>query len=301
MGTRPDDQDHRRAGPSERLLVVTADDYGLTTATSRAILEAHERGLVTAVSVLPNAPATATTLSWLADHDTLEVGAHLALVGEDPPVSPAASIPTLVDRHGRLPASWRHLVPAMAARRIDPDDLRREVTAQLEVVAGAGRPVTHLNAHQHLHLWPLVRPLVLAAALERGIGFVRTPGSEGRGPTSIVVRRLARTLRADLGAAGLATTAAFVGLDQAGHLDGPTLQAALGRVQGTSVEVNLHPGAPTDPDRHRYRWGYRWGAELAGALDPRSRAEAADAGFRLVGPSAVPRPDPTHRPGPSGR
>lgn len=43
-----------------RKLVVTADDFGLTRATSAAIIEAHRNGIVTAVSVLGNGPTGGT-------------------------------------------------------------------------------------------------------------------------------------------------------------------------------------------------------------------------------------------------
>ncbi|QXC60286.1 ChbG/HpnK family deacetylase [Aquihabitans sp. G128] len=275
--------------PTTRQLVVTADDYGLTTATAEAIVTAHRQGIVTATSVLGNGPATVATLSLLEGAPDLEVGAHVALVGEDPPVAPAVAIPTLVDRRGRFRPSWRRLVVDLGAGRVDPADVRRELAAQLEVVASGGRPITHLNLHQHLQLWPVLRAPILEAAAAHGIGFVRRPWSEARGPTGVVVRRLARSLGTDLAAAGLATSDGFVGLDGAGSFDGRTLRDALAHVAGDVVEVNLHPGAIQDGERHRYRWAYRWADELAACTDPRSRSAVAAAGFALVGPSSVTR------------
>ena len=89
------------------LLIVNADDYGLTEATSRAILDCHDHGVVTSTSVLTLAPGFDRTAAWLTDHPGLGVGVHLALVGEDPPLLSSSEIPTLVDEAGRLPISWR--------------------------------------------------------------------------------------------------------------------------------------------------------------------------------------------------
>ncbi|MDP9418579.1 MAG: ChbG/HpnK family deacetylase, partial [Actinomycetota bacterium] len=81
---------------SRRLLIVNADDYGLTAGVSRGILRAHREGIVTSTSVLAVAPGFATTVGWLGESPQLDVGAHLAAVGEDPPLLSAAEIPTLV-------------------------------------------------------------------------------------------------------------------------------------------------------------------------------------------------------------
>ena len=96
-------------------LIVTADDYGLTDATARAILTAHLDGVVTATSVLALAPGALERLAWLDDAGDLAVGVHLAVVGEDPPLLSAREIPSLVDRRGALAESWRRLVPRLAA------------------------------------------------------------------------------------------------------------------------------------------------------------------------------------------
>lgn len=272
--------------------MVTADDFGLTPGTSQAILEAHRSGIVTAVSVLGNGPATLATLNLLDDVPDLEVGVHVALVGEDPPLSPAHTIPTLVDRKGRLPTSWRRLLSDLIRRRIDPDDIRTELDAQVALVGSGDHRLTHLNLHQHVHLWPSVRPLVLEAAAAHDIAYVRTPRSSRRSPSGLAIRALARMLATSLASADLATSDRFLGLDEAGAWDGDSLRGALATVQGSVVEVNVHPGAPEDSARDRYRWGYQWGSELAALVDPSTRAVASRAGFRLAGPSAVGRSAP---------
>ena len=70
------------AGPAPaRLLIVNADDYGLTEKVSRAILKAHRGGIVTSTSVLTLAPGFESTVGWLHSAPRLGTGAHLAAVG----------------------------------------------------------------------------------------------------------------------------------------------------------------------------------------------------------------------------
>lgn len=279
-------------GP-DRLLIVNADDYGLTEGVSRAILRAAREGIVTSTSVLAVAPAFEATTPWLADSG-IGVGAHLAAVGEDPPLLSAREVPTLVDRSGAFSRSWRQLLPKVAVRRVDPDDLRREFTAQMERIQGTGLAVTHVDTHQHVHLWPAIGAVVLDVAAAAGVRAVRIIRSAARSPVGLTVGRLGRRFERRAGAAGFRWPATATGLDEAGTLGGPRLVEAidrLGSVVGasagsaagsvSSAELAAHPGEGGDPDLDRYRWGYQWGDELAALCSPEARAAVDRHGFRL--------------------
>lgn len=264
------------------LLIVNADDYGLTEGVSRAILRAHSGGIVTSTSVLAIAPAFERTAAWLADAPTLGTGAHLAAVGEDPPVLTAREIPTLVDRNGRLPMSWRSFLPRMAAGRIDPDDVYREFGAQLDRIQAAGVEIDHFDSHQNLHLWPAVRDVVLRLGDERGVNAVRVTRSDGRRLVGNVVRRLSAALVRRCDVAGWAYPAASTGLDEAGHLDVGAMVQSLTRlaaVGAPTAELATHPGEREDPALARYRWGYTWGDELEALCSATVRTAVDELGF----------------------
>jgi predicted glycoside hydrolase/deacetylase ChbG (UPF0249 family) len=267
-----------------RLLVVNADDMGLTPGVCRAVHRGHTDGVVTSTSVLAVGAAFDEAAARLRDLPGLGVGAHLAIVGEDRPLLSAGEIPTLVDRDGRLPLSYRTVVARGAAGRIDPDDVRREFAAQLERVAGIGVPITHLDTHQHTHLWPAVAGVVVELARKAGVASVRLPTSRSRGPVGLGVRLLSGRLRARLQRAGLRTTGDYAGLDEAGALDGPRFAGALRRLARSgaeSAEVNTHPGEAGEAALGRFGWGYRWGDELAMLTAPATRDLVGRLGYRL--------------------
>ena len=274
-----------RAAPAgERLLIVNADDYGLTDKVSRGILRAHRNGIVTSTSVLTLAPGFDTSVRWLLDERRLGIGAHLAVVGEDPPLLSAAEIPTLVDGKGRLRISWKQFLPRVAAGRIDPDDLRREFSAQIERILSAGLTIDHLDTHQNVHLWPMVRDVVLDVGETFDIKVIRVTRSSAPTPVGLTVRTLARRLERKLRRRGWQSAAASTGLDEAGRLDLPSMIKALHRLAATrapSAELATHPGEPSDPARARYRWDYLWDAELAALTSGTVRHAVKEYGFRL--------------------
>jgi predicted glycoside hydrolase/deacetylase ChbG (UPF0249 family) len=276
-----------------RLLIVNADDYGLTERISAGILRAHREGIVTSTSVLAVGPAWPKVARRLEDHPDLGVGVHLAAVGEDPPLLTGPEIPTLVDRRGHLHESYKGLIARRAAGRVDPSDLRREFTAQLEAVLELGVPIGHLDAHQHLHLWPPVGAVVLDLARRFSIPAVRVPHYRGLVPLALAVTVLARRLAARAGRMGLRYPHDGTGIEVAGRLDHERLVAMLGRLSrrgAQAVELTVHPGEPDDPDRARYHWGYSWPDELAALTTVDAREMVTRLGFRLATYAEIPPP-----------
>ena len=274
---------HEPAGAAP-LLIVNADDYGLTPGVSRAILAGHRDGIVTSTSVLSLAPGFAPTVGWLRDAPDLGTGAHLAAVGEDPPLLSAREVPTLVDKKGRMWSSWRVFLPRAAAGRIDPDDLRREFGAQIEAIAGAGVTIDHLDTHQNIHLWPMVSDVVLELGEQHGVRTVRVTRSTAKSPVGITVKRLATRLEGQLRERGWVWPEASTGLDEAGCLELGAMVGALSRLAATgarSAELATHPGGADDPARERYRWSYQWEDELAALRSATVRAAVDELGFEL--------------------
>lgn len=273
-----------------RLLVVTADDLGLTEGVNEAVRRAHTGGMVTATSLLAVGTAFDHAAAMLRDHPTLELGAHLAIVGEDRPLLTAREIPTLVDAQGRFPLSYRTVVRRGLAGRVDPADVERELSAQLDRVLGVGVPVTHVDTHQHTHLWPVVGRVVADLAVRARIPGARLPRSHAHGPVRLGVSVLASRAARRLRGAGLVSTQDYAGLDEAGGLDAARLLRtfdALASRGAATAEINAHPSIPGDPDLDRFAWGYRWADELAALTDPAVRRRVEDAGYRLAGFSDV--------------
>jgi predicted glycoside hydrolase/deacetylase ChbG (UPF0249 family) len=274
------------AAAATRLLIVNADDFGLTDGVCRAIVRAHREGIVTSTSVLAVGPAFTRCAPMLDDAPDLGVGVHLAAVGEDPPLLTAREIPTLVDKRGRFPLGWRQFLPRMALRRIDLADLEREFTAQGEAVRatiGAHR-ITHLDTHQHLHLWPRIDALVCRLARAWNVPGVRVTRSLGGSLKGRAVNILGARLDRHARHVGLAVPGIFAGFDEAGDVTTARLVDVIDQLDHAgevTAEIGVHPDEHDDPDLARYEWGYRWGDELDALVSPVARDAVQRAGFTL--------------------
>ena len=267
-----------------RLLVVTADDFGLTDGVNRAVVRSHREGIVTSTSLLAVGRAYQSAVELARRTPTLTVGVHLAAVGEDPPLLAPSDVPSLVDGSGHFPLSYRTVLRRAFLGRLDVEDVRREFRAQIERVLGDGLAVSHLDTHQHLHLWPAVARVVTELARDFGIPAVRLPRSHRHGPLGVGVGVLASGLARRLDGAGLRRTVDFAGLDEAGAMDRglPAALTGLARRGGVTAELNAHPGEADDPELARFSWGYRWDRELAALTDPALATLVTGTGFRLA-------------------
>jgi predicted glycoside hydrolase/deacetylase ChbG (UPF0249 family) len=243
-----------------RHLIVNADDFGLTGGVSRGILDAHRRGIVTSTTALASLPPQPDLDAEATALPALGMGLHVNLTW-GPPVSPPASVPSLVDAEGRL-----HRDPAVVGERADPDEVRRETEAQIEAFAGRfGRRPTHLDSHHHAHRQPRVAEAVLQVALAAGLP-VR---SQDPGFRDGLRRRGARTPDHFLGG------------------DGPEpywttsrLLDALAALSAGVTELMCHPGR-FDEALAYSRYGRQRETELAAMCDAEARATVERLGIRL--------------------
>lgn len=269
-------------------LVLTADDFGIAPEVNEAVELACRRGPLRAASLMVAGPAAGAAIALARRLPGLRVGLHLALL-EDLPLLPAAEIPALVDRHGRLRRDMVRLALELVLRPAVRRQLRREIAAQFQAFRRTGLQLDHVNAHRHYHLNPVVAAAVLEIGAEHGMRALRVPleppavlaaAEPGFRPAAAPEGVWAAWLRRRARRAGLAVPDAVFGLRWSGALTAGRLAGLLRHLPPGLCEIYLHPAtADGFPGQGP---GYRGTAELQALLDPRLQAALARAG-RPVG------------------
>jgi chitin disaccharide deacetylase len=140
--------------------ILCADDYGLAPGVGAAIRELIAQGRLSATSCMtagPYWPEEARLLAPLAGR--ADIGLHFTLTDQTPAGPMPKSAPD-----GRLPTVGR-LMKAAYTGRLDPAEIAGEFARQLHnFTAALGRPPDFIDGHQHVHLLPVVRDVVAAAA-----------------------------------------------------------------------------------------------------------------------------------------
>ena len=139
-----------------RSIAVCLDDFGLHPGVNQAALQLANLGRITAVSCMVAAPAWTAGAARLADlpRERVDLGLHLDFTEHTFDAKARRRLPVLI---------------ALAqTRRLDPALIRREIVAQLDAFEQAvGRIPAHVDGHQHVHQFPVIRETLIAVLLER--------------------------------------------------------------------------------------------------------------------------------------
>lgn len=206
----------------ERVLIVNADDFGLSKGQNFGIIEACKNGLVTSTTALVNGAAISHAAQLSRCVPELAVGMHFVLtLGE-----PLTAMPGLT-REGRL-GKW---IWQMAEEDTLPlDEIARELESQYRrFIELFGQEPTHIDSHHHVHMITQIYPIVAAFAREKGVALR-------------IDRQLATLsgLAQDAARSSEGFASEFYGESVSQTLFLQTLDASLARDE-KSLEVMCHP------------------------------------------------------------
>ena len=131
----------------ERRLIIHADDLGMSHAVNRATFEALEHGWVTSASILVPCPWFPEVAAWAKKHQDADLGIHLAVNSEWTgfrwgPLSGRGAVPSLLDDQG-----YMALLEEGVVQRAKPDEVEKELRAQIDFARTSGVNITHLDSH----------------------------------------------------------------------------------------------------------------------------------------------------------
>jgi hypothetical protein len=125
-----------------RALIISCDDLGLSQASNTGVMEALRHGSATCASLMVPAPWARHAAGLIRPGD--DIGVHLTLNAEHETYrwGPITHAPSLLSGDGGFPRSltdlWEHA---------DPEEVRRELRAQISRAIAWGVDVTHLAPH----------------------------------------------------------------------------------------------------------------------------------------------------------
>jgi predicted glycoside hydrolase/deacetylase ChbG (UPF0249 family) len=233
-------------------LIINADDLGADEGRNEGIFEAIRAGVVTSASILPNGPALGHALQWIraGSFEKVSFGVHLNLT-EGRPLS--HDVELLTGPGGDFPgkAAAQRLLMRKGDGGLEAA-VAREADRQITVLQKAGVPLSQIDGHQHIHVFPAVIGPVLDVAKHHGIRWMRIPDEPvpdtGAGiPGNLLEEArffsaLGKDARGRLGETGIKASGHFRGLLLKGRLSLETLLAAMEQLPDGLTELMVHPG-----------------------------------------------------------
>ncbi|MFA7405317.1 MAG: hopanoid biosynthesis-associated protein HpnK [Pelobacteraceae bacterium] len=266
-----------------RQLVITSDDFGLSSGVNRAVEQAWENGLLTCASIMPGAAAYDEAVSIARRNPALQIGLHLTLV-QGHGVLPREEIPELVDAGGNFSNN-----PVTAGMRYFFDrglycQLKREIEAQIVRVLDSGIPLTHIDGHLNIHLHPTVFRILAELMPRYGITTFRLAREQlaqnlrfdrermfGKSVEHVIFGILTDHAMPVLDRLGIRYASEVKGVLNSGRMTEEYLLNIIDGVQEGLTEIYFHPGILPDAEISRRMPVYRHPEELAAITSPAVR------------------------------
>lgn len=259
---------------SERKLIVTADDFGLSTGINNGIRDAYLNGIVTRTSLVSSGEAFDHAVALAKQHEGLKVGVHLTLI-EEQPVSRSNIISSLLGPDGKFLIDYKAFFIRYVLRKINLDEVCIELESQIQKVLKAGLNINHLDSHQHLHMLPGIFTITLELAKKyeiRKIRIIKYGISHIKHLKELGMALFETISRKNIMSSGLEFTDSFFGLNESGNLSESYLLHFLDKLQPGTTELMCHPGYMDSDLYSRYHhWAINmhYDSEIAALLSKR--------------------------------
>jgi predicted glycoside hydrolase/deacetylase ChbG (UPF0249 family) len=270
-----------------RVLILHADDLGLSLASNEASIATIEAGPVTSVSIMMVCPWVPHFVDWLREHPKVDAGLHLTMTSEWGPFrwAPAAgrnAVPGLVDPRGYMHDSVRDVV-----KHATPDEVEKEIRAQIAQAERLGINVTHIDSHMGaLYASPAFFERYMKVAIEKGLPFLiagghLTKARENEGDDVVDALQQVVPVVWEAGLPVLddidTSTYAWDGLDKTGRF-----VEAIRTLKPGVTWLNVHPTMPTHEAKIITGNREKLFGDYHGLVDPKVMAALNEEGIILT-------------------
>lgn len=158
------------------MVIINADDFGLSASVNRAIATAFENKLISNTTMLANGQAfdEAVTAAQ-AGGFTERVGIHFNLTEGKPLTEDITKFPSFC-KDGVFHKKINRLKPLSKAEKAA---VYKELTAQALKIKNAGFNIDHADSHHHIHTAVFISPIVFSVCREFGINKIRLHRNTG--------------------------------------------------------------------------------------------------------------------------
>ncbi len=133
---------------NDKLLIIHADDLGLSNSVNEASFDALIKGNVNSASVMIPAPKVIEVADFFKNNPNIDLGLHLTFTSEWKNykwsgISPNDSIPSLINKKGHFFEKKKNFI-----KKGYPSDVKKELQAQIDYAKSIGISPTHLDSHE---------------------------------------------------------------------------------------------------------------------------------------------------------
>ena len=133
---------------NDKLLIIHADDLGLSRSVNELSLKALDSNYVNSASIMMPTPEVEEVVKHLIENPTLDIGLHLTVTSEWESykwdgISPKDSIPSMIDEYGNFYEKKKNFI-----KNANPEEVRMELQSQIDYARSLGINPSHIDSHE---------------------------------------------------------------------------------------------------------------------------------------------------------
>lgn len=221
-------------------LIITADDFGYSRNVNRAIIKCFKNGSITSTSLLVNTKYFDESVRLLKSNENLDFGMHINLTE----FKPLTNAKTLTDRGGYFfnKNKWIEGHHKKAKKK----EIEKEIEAQIVKALSSKLKTTHINGHNHIHVFPKVIDAVVKLAKKYKIKYIRLPLESNfrrvkQNNFTKLISQLSKTARNKINKNQLKATDDFYGILNMHDMDFDKLSNIVKSLKNGTSELMTHP------------------------------------------------------------
>lgn len=133
---------------NDKLLIIHADDLGLSRSVNELSLKALDSNYVNSASIMMPTPEVKEVAEHFIKNPTLDIGLHLTVTAEWENykwdgISPKDSIPSMIDEYGNFHEKKKNFI-----KNAKPEEVRIELQSQIDYAKSLGIIPSHIDSHE---------------------------------------------------------------------------------------------------------------------------------------------------------
>lgn len=258
-------------------LIINIDDAGFSREINKTVELCYQSGVVTGVSLMAPGSYFQEACDALRGLGINEVGIHCTLTGD---VFPCEKHPervkSLLSKSMKFLPGYKDFILKLLCKKIKEEHIAKELENQVTKIISAGFKITHLDSHEHIHMFPAVLRVVAVLSAKFGIKYIRMPYEKWRivshqfSLTDFIRHTALKIFNFMPGVASLKKkfnhNDFFMGHFHAGRIDENIIRFLLENVSEGVTELAIHPAVESSEFIKKYPWYNNSSIELNALL-----------------------------------
>ncbi|MBL7072882.1 MAG: ChbG/HpnK family deacetylase [Candidatus Omnitrophica bacterium] len=279
-------------------LIINADDVGFSLEINEAVRKCFENKAITGASIMACGRRFDEACRMLKEQNVRQIGAHLTLTGGLTPATESKTlIGSLLDGGDTFVSAYKDFARLLAGGNVAPEEIFIEFENQLKKITDSGFTITHIDSHEHIHLFPAVFDAVIKLAKKFNISYIRIPVEKFRVVSKefkindlfrfMALRAFTIGEKKRLARNTVSYNDAFLGHFHSGRINQNVLSFMLRTLGEGVTELAVHPAVESESFIKEYPWYKNASHELNVLLDGQWKQTVQSEKIQLISHSDI--------------